>query len=80
MSPNLFAMSNDVLACGIVSRWCLIFGDDIVLCSTRREEVEDELRQRAEYQQKENRTRGSMYIGTWMGTQISIYTEIIWKE
>ena len=84
MSPYLFAMSMDVLACGIkdVSPWCMIFADDIVLRSTRREEVENKLRQGAEYQQKERKlyTRGSMYIGTWMGTQISIYTEIIWKE
>ena len=81
MSPYLFAMSMDVLACGIkdVSPWCMIVADDIVLRSTRREEVENKLRQgAAECQQKERKlyTRGSMYIGTWMGTQISIYTRI----
>ena len=57
MSPYLFAMSVDVLACGTkdLSPWCMIFADDIVLCSIRREEVETKLRQGAEYQQKGNR-------------------------
>ena len=47
MSPYLFAMSMDVSACGIkdISSWCMIFADDIVLRSTRREEVEKKLRQ-----------------------------------
>ena len=60
------------------------FADDIVLCSTRSEEVEMKLR-RGEggvniSRKKKLYTRGSMYIGTWMGTHISIYMEIIWKE
>ena len=56
MSPYLFAMSMDVLACVIkdISPWCMIFADDIVLRSTRRDEVKKKLRQGAEYQQKEN--------------------------
>ena len=40
----------------------MIFADDIVLDSTRREEFEKKVRQGAAYQQKEN-TTGSMYIG-----------------
>ena len=56
MSPYLFAMNMDVLACGIkdLSQWCMIFADDIVLRTTRREEVEKKLRQEAEYQWKGN--------------------------
>ena len=36
-------MSMDVLARGIkyLSPWCMIFADDIVLCSTRRDEVDN---------------------------------------
>ena len=74
MSPYLFVMSMDVLACGVkdLPPWCMILADDIVLCSTRREEVGKKLRQEADYQQKENGTREVQcrYIGTWMGTQI----------
>ena len=74
MSPYLFAMSMDVLACGIkdVSPWCMIFADDIVLRSTRREEVENKLRQGAEYQQKERKlyTRGSMYCTSELGWEL----------
>ena len=42
LSPYLFAMIMDVFACGIkdLSTWCKLYADDIVLCSTRREEVE----------------------------------------
>ena len=41
----LFAMIMDVLACGIkdLSPWCMLYADDIVLCGTRREEVEKKL-------------------------------------
>ena len=48
MSPYLLAMSMGVLACGIkyLSPWCMLFADDIVLCSTRSEEVEKKLRRR----------------------------------
>ena len=42
MSPYLFAMIMDVLASGMkdISPWCMLYGDDIVLCGTRREVVE----------------------------------------
>ena len=47
LSPYLFAMIMDVSACGIkdLSTWCKLYADDIVivLCSTRREEVENKL-------------------------------------
>ena len=34
----LFPIIMDVLACGIkeLSQWCMLYGDDIVLCGTRR--------------------------------------------
>ena len=39
LSPYLFAMILDVLACGIkdLSPWCMLYADDFVLC---QEEVE----------------------------------------
>ena len=42
LSPYLFSMIMDVLACGIkdLSPWCMLHADDIVLCGTRREEVD----------------------------------------
>ena len=45
--PLPFRHEMDVLACGIkyLSPWCMIFVDDNVLCSTRREDVETKLRQ-----------------------------------
>ena len=45
MSPYLFAMIMDVLAWGIkdLSPWCMLYPDDIVMCGTRREEVEKKL-------------------------------------
>ena len=59
----------------------MIFVDDNVLCSTRRGDVETKLRQGLNISRKKMYTRGAMYmIGTWMGTQISIYTEIFLKE
>ena len=58
-----------------VSQWCMIFADDILLGSTIREEVEKKVRQGLHISRdKTVYTTGSMYIGTWMGTQISIYT------
>ena len=46
LSPYLFAMIMDVLACGIkdISPWCMLYADDIVLCGTRSEVVEKETR------------------------------------
>ena len=45
LSPYLFAMIMDVLAHGIkdLSRWCMLYADDIVWCGTRREVVENKL-------------------------------------
>ena len=45
LSPYLFAMIMDVLACGIndISPWCMLYADDIVLCGTRSEVVENKL-------------------------------------
>ena len=60
----------------------MILDDAIVLCRKRREEVEKKLEEWRKYvedrllkisRKKTVCTRGSMYIGTWMGTQISIY-------
>ena len=45
LSPYLFAMIMDVLAHGIKDRspWYMLYADDIVLCGTRREVVENKL-------------------------------------
>ena len=45
LSPYLFAMIMDVLAHGIkdLSPWCMLYADEIVLCGTRREVVENKL-------------------------------------
>ena len=45
LSPYLFTMIMDVLAHGIkdLSPWCMLYADDIVLCGTRREVVENKL-------------------------------------
>ena len=43
--PYLFAMIMDVSAWRIkdLSLWCMLYADDIVLCGTRKEEVENKL-------------------------------------
>ena len=43
--PYLFAMVMDVSAFRIkdLSPWCMLYADDIVLCGTRKEEVEKKL-------------------------------------
>ena len=45
LSPYLFALFIDVLACGIedLSPWCMLLADDMALCSTRKVEVEKKL-------------------------------------
>ena len=45
LSPYLFDMILDVMRRGIKEQppWCMVFADDIVLCSTRREHVERKL-------------------------------------
>ncbi len=42
LSPYLFDIIMDVIAQGVKDQapWCMLFADDIVLCSTSREEVE----------------------------------------
>ena len=88
MSPYILAMSMGVLACGIkyLSPWYMLFADDIVLCSTRSDEVEKKLRRGRGLNISRKKTvykrfNVGAYIGTWVGTQISIYMEIIiWKE
>ena len=45
LSPYLFDMLLDVMVRGTKEQppWCMVFADDIVLCSTRREHVERKL-------------------------------------
>ena len=44
-SPNLFDIILDVMMWGFKEQphWCILFADDIVLCSTRREHAERKL-------------------------------------
>ena len=67
----------------------MLYADDTVLCSTRRDEVENKLeewrraisRQGGGWRSVERNpyTLGPIEIGTWMGTRVSIYSERIWK-
>ena len=45
LSPYLFDLVMDVVTQGIRDQapWCMLFADDIILCSTRREVVEEKL-------------------------------------
>ena len=45
MSPYLFDLVMDVVTRGIRDQlpWCMLFADDMVLCSNRREVVEEKL-------------------------------------
>ena len=83
-------MIMDVSACRIndLSPWCTLYVDDIVLCGTRREEVEKKLEEWIRAMEdrwlkinieRKQFTRGSTDTGTWMETQIYIYMKIIWK-
>ena len=68
LSPYLFAMIMDVLARGIkdLSPWCMLYADDIVLCSTRSEVVEKKLEEWRRAMEdrglKINRTK-TVYLG-----------------
>ena len=48
LSPYLFDMILDVMMRGIKEQphWCMLFADDIVLCSTRKDHEERKLEER----------------------------------
>ena len=83
-------MIMDVLARGIkdISPWCMLYADDIVLCGTRSEVVENKLEEgrmaREDRGLKINRKK-TVYLrfnvdGNLYGNFISIYREIIWNQ
>ena len=72
MNPDLFSIIMDG------SPWCMLFADDIVLCSTTREDVEKNDEGMGRRGLKISR-KTTVYMrfnrdgGTWIGTQITVY-------
>ena len=83
-------MIMDVLARGIkdISPWCMLYADDIVLCGSRSEVVENKLeewRRAMEDRGLKINRKKTVYLrfnvnGNWYGNLISIYREIIWNK
>ena len=83
-------MIMDVLARGIkdISPWCMLYADDIVLCGSRSEVVENKLeewRRAMEDRGLKISKKKTVYLrfnvnGNWYGNLISIYRERIWNE
>ena len=83
-------MIMDVLARGIkdISPWCMLYADDIVLCGTRSEVVENKLeewRQAMEDRGLKINRKKAVYLrfnvdGNLYENMISIYRERIWNQ
>ena len=77
--PLPFRHEMDVLACGIkyLSPWCMIFVDDNVLCSTRREDVETKLRQGLNISRKKTvYKRGNVHRNLDGNSDINLHGDI----